>query len=160
MNPSRSEQLTYAVEILHRGGIVAFPTETFYGLAVDPFNPQALHRLFAVKKRAENKPVLVLVKGVEQCRRLMYAPFPDSFCRLAQKFWPGPLTLICRALDTLPAELTGGTETVGVRRSSHALACDLVDAFGQPITATSANLSGQPAAVTADQVSEIFFRFH
>ncbi|WP_028579164.1 L-threonylcarbamoyladenylate synthase [Desulfogranum japonicum] len=156
MIPSQQHQIPFAVNVLRRGGIVAFPTETFYGLAVDPFNPLALNRLFSVKGRAENKPVLVLVRDIEQCSTLMEQPLPVTFSKLAEIFWPGPLTLICQALETVPVELTGNTGTVGVRHSPHPVARDLVNAFGKPITATSANFSGQAAAITAAQVDEIF----
>lgn len=147
--------LARAVAILRSGGIVAFPTETYYGLAVDPFNPRALDRLFAVKRRPRAMPILVLVSGVEQLD-LLASELPPMYAGLIRRFWPGPLTLIFPALATLPAQLTGGTGTVGIRRSPLSAANRLLTAFGGPITATSANLSGRPAALTADEVHRVF----
>ena len=93
--------LARAAAILHAGGIVAFPTETYYGLAVDPFNPAALERLFVVKKRPRAMPILVLVREVEQLH-LLANDFPPMYDKLIRRFWPGPLTLIFPALATLP----------------------------------------------------------
>ena len=147
--------LARAVAILRSGGIVAFPTETYYGLAVDPFNPAALDRLFAVKQRPRAMPILVLVREVEQLH-LLASGFPPMYDKLIRRFWPGPLTLIFPALATLPVQLTGNTGTVGIRWSPLEAANRLLNAFGGPITATSANLSGGPAALTADEVHRIF----
>ncbi len=147
--------LARAVAILRSGGIVAFPTETYYGLAVDPFNPRALDRLFAVKRRPRALPILVLVSGIEQVH-LLASEFPSVYDGLIRRFWPGPLTLIFPALATLPEQLTGGTGTVGIRRSPLSAANRLLAAFGGPITATSANCSGHPAALTAKEVHHVF----
>ncbi len=134
---------------------MAFPTETYYGLAVDPFNPAALDRLFAVKRRPRAMPILVLVSGLEQLH-LLASDLPPVYDALIRCFWPGPLTLIFPALATLPEQLTGGTGTVGIRRSPLSAANRLLTAFGGPITATSANLSGRPAALTAIEVHRVF----
>ena len=147
--------LQRASEIVRRGGVVAFPTETYYGLAVDPFQPAALERLFAVKLRPADLPILVLVSGPEQLG-LLAASVPPLFSVLIDRFWPGPLTLVCPARADLPARLTGDTGTVGVRQSPLAAANRLIAVCGGPITATSANLSGQPPAVTAAEVFAIF----
>lgn len=149
--PPTDEGLAAAVEVLRRGGIVAFPTETSYGLAVDPFNPSALRRLFQLKQRAGDKPVLVLFEGDEQLHRLV-TDLPGSLRALAAQHWPGPLTLVCPARPELPRLLTGGTGRVGLRRSSHPLAFRLVTLWRGPLTATSANLSGRPPALTAEAV--------
>ncbi len=148
-----TRELEQAAEILRDGGIVAFPTETYYGLAVDPFNEMALARLYRAKERPPDKPVLVLVEHRRQLDRLV-ADTPDIARVLMEKFWPGPLTLVLPARDDLPAQLTGNTSTVGVRRSSHILARALVRTCATPVTATSANLSGHPPAVSAAEVEQ------
>jgi L-threonylcarbamoyladenylate synthase len=143
--------LARACALLRAGGVVAFPTETYYGLAVDPFNPAALSRLFALKGRSADKPVLLIVDDSSQLVSLV-AEIPPVFTMLMQKFWPGPLTLVFPGAPSLPEMLTGHRSTIGVRVSSHPVARQLVRAYGRPITATSANLSGHQPAVTPDGV--------
>lgn len=143
--------LAKACTLLRAGGVVAFPTETYYGLAVDPFNQAALSRLFALKGRAGDKPVLLIVDNLSQLSTLV-AEIPPPFPLLMERFWPGPLTLVFPGAPSLPGMLTGHRGTIGVRVSSHPVARRLVRAFGRPITATSANFSGQPAAVAASGV--------
>lgn len=147
----KKEALAHACAVLRAGGVVAFPTETYYGLAVDPFNQAALSRLFALKGRSPDKPVLLIIDNQSQLASLV-AEIPPSFPILMEKFWPGPLTLVFPGAASLPAMLTGSRGTVGVRVSSHPVARQLIRAFGRPITATSANFSGQPAAVAVGGV--------
>lgn len=147
------EALAKACVALRAGGVVAFPTETYYGLAVDPFNQEALSRLFALKGRAGDKPVLLIVDNPSQLSTLV-AEIPPPFPLLMERFWPGPLTLVFPGAPSLPGMLTGHRGTIGVRVSSHPVARQLVRAFGRPLTATSANFSGQPAAVAASGVLE------
>jgi len=149
------ETLHRAAFILKSGGIVAFPTETYYGLAVNPFHRQALERLFWIKQRSRELPILVLVAGTEQLA-LLASEVPAVYHRLIECFWPGPLTLVCPALPALLPQLTGGTQGIGLRQSPHETANRLIAAFGGPITATSANISGFPAAITANEVGHIF----
>ncbi len=141
--------------VLSQGGVVAFPTETYYGLAVDPFNDQALARLFQLKQRPAQKPVLVLIDRPERLP-LLAASVPDQYRPLISHFWPGPLTLIFPALPSLPPTLTAGTGTIGVRISSHPLARCLTAMAGGTITATSANLSGLSPATTPREVAAQF----
>ncbi|MFA7346695.1 MAG: L-threonylcarbamoyladenylate synthase [Desulfurivibrionaceae bacterium] len=141
------EVLAHACSVLRAGGVVAFPTETYYGLAVDPFNQEAIARLFALKGRSADKPVLLIIDNPSQLANLV-AEIPPPFALLMEKFWPGPLTLVFPGARSLPGMLTGHRGTIGVRVSSHPVARQLVRAFGRPITATSANFSGHPAAVT------------
>lgn len=145
------EALAHACVRLRAGEVVAFPTETYYGLAVDPFNQAALSRLFALKGRSSDQPLLLIIDNPAQLVGLV-AEIPPIFPVLMERFWPGPLTLVFPGAPSLPGALTGYRGTIGVRVSSHPLARQLVRAFGAPITATSANLSGQPAAVTASGV--------
>ena len=137
------------------GGIVAFPTETCYGLAVDPMNEQALGKLFEVKDRPVDKPVLLLISNVSLLDSLV-THVPDLYLPLIERFWPGPLTLIFQARPQLSPLVTGGTSTVGVRISPHPVAQALGKAFGGAITATSANLSGKPPARSAAQIRSLF----
>ena len=153
--PCSEEDLNRAVAVLNNGGVVAFPTETYYGLAVDPLNPLALNHLFTLKQRDINKPILTLVNGPESLSSLVQK-VPAQYTRLMEKFWPGPLTLIFQAKLNLPTLLTANTSTVGVRESSHPFARQLIRAFGRPITATSANISGRDAAIDAYEVKAQF----
>jgi L-threonylcarbamoyladenylate synthase len=141
-----------AVAVLKKGGLVAFPTESWYGLAVDPFNCEALDRLFFVKKRSKSKPILVLVSGIEQLDQLV-DDIPPLYTILMERFWPGPLSLVFPGQPGLPHQLTAGTATVAVRCSSNPVASALVARFGRPITATSANISGAGAYTTAKGVA-------
>jgi len=147
------EALAQACAVLRAGGVVAFPTETYYGLAVDPFNQAALSRLFVLKGRSPDKPVLLIIDNPAQLGCLV-AEIPPPFSILMEKFWPGPLTLVFPGAESLPDLLTGHGGTIGVRVSSHPVARQLVRAFGRPITATSANFSGQLAAVAASGVCD------
>ncbi|TKB10344.1 L-threonylcarbamoyladenylate synthase [Desulforhopalus sp. IMCC35007] len=144
-----------AVEHLRQGHIVAFPTETYYGLAVDPDNQSAVERLFALKNRPVDKPLLLLIENTTQLRNLV-SMVPQDFKPLMDKHWPGPLTLVFPALDSVSPKITAGSKTVGVRISPHPIAARLVQKFGKPITATSANLSGKPPAKTALEISTMF----
>ena len=142
-----------AVLLLNRGGLVAYPTESWYGLAVDPFNPEALDRLFAVKQRDKSKPVPTIISSRDQLA-LLVQEVPPSCRVLMERFWPGPLTLVFPARSHVPSRLTAGTGTVAVRCSSHPLAAGLAEAFAGPITATSANISGRPPQDSARGVAD------
>ncbi|MGB5231134.1 MAG: L-threonylcarbamoyladenylate synthase [Desulfoprunum sp.] len=144
-----------AVTVLAGGGVVAFPTETCYGLAVDPFNDRALERLFQIKHRPVDKPVLLLIHDLALLESLVTA-VPEVYAPLIARHWPGPLTLIFPARADLPFLLTGGTGTIGVRISPHPVARALGKAFGRAITATSANLSDQQPACSAAEVRAAF----
>lgn len=149
------EELYQAAQILREGGLIAFPTETYYGLAVDPFQEAALQRLFAIKKRPSVKPVLVLVPSREHIEKLV-ENIPPTANQLMDKYWPGPLTLVLPAHQDLSSMLTGGTDTIGVRVSPHPVAAALLDIYNGPLTATSANRSGAKAAVSEEEVRDIF----
>jgi len=137
--------------VILRGGVAAFPTETFYGLGADARNEEALKRIFQIKGREENKPLLLLIAEREWLSGLA-RNIPPLAARLMEKFWPGPLTLVFEASPRLSDLVTGGTGTVGVRLSPHPLAQALVQTVGRAITATSANLSGQPSVSVAAEV--------
>jgi L-threonylcarbamoyladenylate synthase len=147
--------LARAAEVIGQGGIVAFPTETFYGLAVDPFNETAVRRLFALKGRAPTKPILVLIDGLERLGSLA-REVPILYPKLMNSLWPGPLTLIFPGREQLPPLLTDALGTIGIRWSSHPVASRLARACGGVITGTSANPSGWPPAVTSADLRKIF----
>ncbi len=142
-----------AVSILTGGGVVAFPTETYYGLAVDPFNEEALQKLFHVKQREPNKPILVLIHEASQLNSLVRY-IPEHYKPLMEKFWPGPLTLIFPAHTSLSSLITCGLGTIGVRISSHHIAQTFCEIWDNPLTATSANISGSPPLGSAVAVKK------
>ncbi len=144
-----------AAECLQCGGIVAIPTETFYGLAVDPFNEKALQALFRLKRREATKAILVLISDIEKLS-LVAGFVPTVYKSLVERFWPGPLTLIFPGAKNLSSLLTGGTGNIGVRISANAIATQLCRVWGKPITATSANISGKLPAQSAHEVKEMF----
>jgi L-threonylcarbamoyladenylate synthase len=138
------------VSVLRAGGVVGFPTDTAYGLAADPFNDEAVATIFRLKGRAETKPILLLVDSVAMAERITQ-PNP-GFYDVAQTFWPGPLTIVMTAAPTLSEKVTAGTGTVGVRWPVTGFATELVRRFGNPVTASSANRSGEATCVTAAEV--------
>jgi len=141
-----------AAEILKQGGVVAYPTETSYGLGALVSRPEALERIYRIKNRPEGKPLLVLVAHTGQLDELVER-IPAAALPLIDRFWPGPLTLLFPARPGLPRPLCGDTGKVGIRISAHPWAQALVLASGRPITATSANLSGRVSAVSAQDVA-------
>ena len=151
LTPEDPDYQLQAAGVIRDGGVVAIPTETCYGLAVDPFNPQALARLFAVKRRPHQKPILVLIEG-NSCLGQLVRRIPRQFETLMQEHWPGPLTLIFPALPDLPVLLTGGTDSVGIRISSNPVATEICRLAGGMITATSANVSDQKPALSVEEV--------
>ncbi len=144
-----------AAEFLHAGGVVAFPTETSYGLAASIRSLSALERIFRMKRRPKEKPLLVLVSGIPDLMGLT-GEIPEEAIPLMDSLWPGPLTILFSALSDLPWPLTGSTGRIGVRVSSHPLAQALVAATGSPITATSANLSGLAPACDPKEIRRQF----
>jgi len=141
--------------VLDRNGILAVPTETFYGLAVNPFQEEALDRLFTIKRRGMERPVLVLVNDGEMLARLV-RDIPAVANRLMARFWPGPLTIIFPCQPGLPRLLTGGTRTIGVRQPRQDITCRLITVLGHPITGTSANRAGSPPLTRAAEVAGEF----
>jgi len=148
---SVSPDVAEAVEILRRGGLVAFPTETVYGLGADAANPAAVARIFAVKGRPRNHPVIVHL-GEATAIKGWAAEVPPDAWTLAEAFWPGPLTLILPRAPHVPDGVTGGAATVGLRVPDQPLALELLDAFGGGIAAPSANRFGRVSPTTAAHV--------
>jgi L-threonylcarbamoyladenylate synthase len=147
------EELVFAVAALKRGEVVAYPTETFYGLGVDALNEVALQRLRVLKGRKE-KAISVLVDGPEMLDRLC-RKVPPRALALIERYWPGPLTIALPARRRVPAALLS-EGCVAVRQSSHPVAQALVTQLGRPLTTTSANLAGEPPATTPEAVDESF----
>jgi L-threonylcarbamoyladenylate synthase len=141
--------------LLAAGGLVAFPTESFYGLGADALDPAGIARVFEVKGRPEDKPLLVLVDSIDMVTELT-TKIPDGARVLMARHWPGALTLVLRASARVPAGLTGGTGTVGVRLPGHAVARALVAAVARPVTAPSANPTATPPPRTAADVRGYF----
>jgi L-threonylcarbamoyladenylate synthase len=146
-----SRGIQKAAQIILQGGLVAFPTETFYGLAGEAGNEAALEKIFRVKGREEGKPLLLLAADKSWLPGLVLE-VPALAERLMNGFWPGPLTLVFKASPRISPLLTANTGKIGIRVSSHPVAQALVQAVGRPITGTSANLSGKASTSTAQEV--------
>ena len=128
------------------------PTDTFYGLAADPFNLHAVDRIYEIKTRSRHKPLSLLTESIDQAAELAW-PVPETFYLLARRFWPGPLTIIVRADPKVPLKVTANTGNVALRVPSSEVALAIIRAAGLPITATSANLHGEAECTTAQAVS-------
>lgn len=150
-NP-QDEIIERAAALLQRGELVAFPTETVYGLGADAYNPEAVKQIFEVKGRLPQSPLLVHVSRLEQVRHLV-AAIPAIARDLMDCFWPGPLAIILPASSRVPREALGGQPGVGLRMPAHPVALALIDKAG-PIAAPSANLSGRPSPVSANHVRD------
>ena len=142
-------------EIIKQGGVIAFRTDTFYGLGADPFNATGVARVRALKGREDDKPILLLISDLDQLDRLIVERSRE-FDDIAAKFWPGPLTIIGKAVEDLPDEITAGTRTVGVRLPDDDGVRRLVRECGGVLTATSANPAGRSPARSADDVRAYF----
>jgi len=142
------ELIDLVVKSIDAGNVVALPTDTFYGLAVDPVNLHAVDRIYDIKTRARHKPLSLLIADVSQAYALA-RNCDAAFDRLAERFWPGPLTIIVRAGSKLPLRVTANTGNVALRVPEAPIARAIVEKLGLPITATSANLSGMPECTSA-----------
>jgi len=150
-----NESVPRVAELIARGGVIAFRTDTFYGLGADPFNREAVQRIKQLKGREDNKPILIVISDREAISRFIAEP-TANFDLLAKTFWPGPLTLIGKALPNVPEEIAAGTETVGVRLPGDGEVRVLLDGCGGALTATSANPSQHEAATSAQKVFSYF----
>lgn len=155
-DPQKLKYLLNRVAALLRDHKVgAIPTETFYALACDPFSEIALERLFKLKKRSPDKPILLLLGKMEDLS-LVVAEVSDLAKRLMEIFWPGPLTIVMPAKRDLPKLLTAGLNTIGVRLSPCELTRQIALAFGKPVTGTSANISGSPPCREPEEILRFF----
>ncbi len=151
-NPETS-LIRYAADQIRAGQVLGMPTDTFYGLAADPFNLRAVERVYEIKSRSRHKPLSLLIEGVDQAEELA-RPLPKEFYALARRFWPGPLTIIVRAASRLPLKVTANTGNVALRVPSAKIPLAVVKAAQIPITATSANLSGAAECTSAVAVRD------
>jgi L-threonylcarbamoyladenylate synthase len=147
--------LDEAVRAIRAGGVVAVPTETLYGLAVDPFRAESVERVFAVKGRVAGRALPLIASDADQVTE-RFGALPVLARRLALRFWPGPLTMLLAAPLSLAPGVVAGTGKVGVRIPAHAVARALCRACGLPLTATSANISGEPPSGDPDEVERCF----
>lgn len=145
------EAIDRAVSVLRQGGLVAFPTDTVYGVGAHAFDPQAVAQLYEVKKRSRSKAIPLLLADVAGLV-LVAEPIPPLAERLAERFWPGPLTLVLPRRTVVPDVVTAGGHSVAVRVPDHSVARALIAALGAPLATTSANRSGEPSPVTAEEV--------
>ncbi|MGH8972662.1 MAG: L-threonylcarbamoyladenylate synthase [Acidimicrobiia bacterium] len=145
------DEISAAVDVLRRGGLVAFPTETVYGLGADAANPEAVERIFVAKGRPRSHPVIVHLAEPAAAKEWA-AEVPDFAAALADAFWPGPLTLVLPRSDLVPDAVTGGLGTVGLRVPAQRLALELLSAFGGGVAAPSANRFGRVSPTRAEHV--------
>jgi len=145
--------INYAAQQIRSGEVLGMPTDTFYGLAADPFNLRAVDLVYDIKSRSRHKPLSLLIESVEQAE-VLARPLPDEFYALARKYWPGPLTIIVRAASRLPLKVTANTGNVALRVPAAAIPLAVIRSAGIPVTATSANLSGASECTTAVAVRD------
>lgn len=151
----RPDQITLAAELLRKGELVAFPTETVYGLAAPIFNPDTIAKIYKAKGRPSDNPLIAHIASLDQIEQIA-RDIPPEFYLLAEKFFPGPLTVVLKKHSSVPAIVSGGLDTIAVRMPSHPIARWLILAVGQPLVAPSANLSGKPSSTTAQHVAADF----
>ena len=142
-----------AARIIRNGGVVVFPTRSLYGLGVDAFNAKAVNRIFHIKQRPAGKPILVLIKNKDELDRLA-ALVPPTATAIMEKFWPGRISIVFQAKQGLLANLTAGTNKIGIRLPGHNVTTALVKAACSPITGTSANLSGNAGCFQVNDLDE------
>ena len=152
VNPKLLE-IEKAAVLLKAGKLVAFPTDTVYGIGADVFNEEAVRRIFVVKRRDHDRPLQVLIARRSDLQTITKDP-SEVLERLASEFWPGPLTLVMLAREDFPRQVRCGSDTIGVRMPASAIALKLIETFGAPVAATSANISGFPDPVNAGEVME------
>ncbi|HHV95555.1 MAG TPA: threonylcarbamoyl-AMP synthase [Clostridiaceae bacterium] len=153
INNISQEKINYAAEILKAGGLVAFPTETVYGLGANALQKEAVRKIFAAKGRPSDNPLIVHIADIASLDSLVVEK-PPIWEPLAHKFWPGPLTMIFKKSSVIPDEITAGLDTVAIRMPVHPIAMALIKASGLPIAAPSANSSGYPSPTLASHVYE------
>lgn len=152
---SQHKDIAYAAKIIRQGGIVAFPTETVYGLGANALNPDAVNKIFLAKKRPADNPLIVHLADFHDLPDYV-SDIPDIVTILAEKFWPGPLTLVLKKKPVIPDIVTADLDTVCIRIPDHPVALALIKQAGVPIAAPSANISTRPSATTAEHVNDDF----
>jgi len=153
LSEARESQFKKAIRILRDGGLVIAPTETFYGILADAWSQRAVKRLVQLKERHYGKPI-PLIAGDARIASTSVAVLPSSFEQLTEEFWPGPLTLVMKAVRGFPGGITAGTDSIGIRVPSQSPALDLARFYRGPLTATSANLANEPPPRHVTEISE------
>lgn len=157
VNPDNVDpkELEPAAKILMDGGVIAYPTETVYGLGANVYCEAAVLRIFKIKSRDTNKPISIMIGRIDEVNK--YVRFiPESGRRIMLRFWPGPVTLVFQASDEVPKYLIGTSGKIGIRMPNHAVTKALMASHPEPVTTTSANLSGQKDSIDAQTVEELF----
>ncbi|MFA4647515.1 L-threonylcarbamoyladenylate synthase [Pyrococcus kukulkanii] len=150
------KKLRVAAKLIREGKLVAFPTETVYGLGADALNETAVRRIFEAKGRPADNPLIIHIADFSQVHELA-REVPEEAEMLAKKFWPGPLTIVLPRKDVVPKVTTGGLDTVAIRMPAHEIALKLIKLSGRPIAAPSANISGRPSPTSAEHVIDDFY---
>ncbi|MCR8923861.1 L-threonylcarbamoyladenylate synthase [Dasania sp. GY-MA-18] len=148
---SYTQTIQTAVDVLHRGGVVAYPTEAVWGVGCDPFNSQAVERLLQLKQRDPAKGLILVAAAIEQLEPFLTG-LSKQHCQTLNQYWPGPYTFLVPANKQVPDLIKGQHSSVALRVSAHPLVAELCRAFGGPIVSSSANIAGQPAPTEAKQV--------
>ena len=149
----REEDLKMIGQILQTGGLVAFPTETVYGLGANALNPEAAKKIYAAKGRPSDNPLIIHISEINAIERII-EDFPEKARKIAAEFWPGPLTMVLRKSEQVPMETTGGLTTVAIRMPENSIAKEIIKSGGGYIAAPSANSSGKPSPTCAEHVQE------
>lgn len=144
---SDDRNIAECAKLLNNGEVIGIPTETVYGLAGDALNPSAIKKIFEAKGRPQDNPLIVHIADIKMLDDLV-TDIPEISKKLAEKFWPGPLTMVFKKKDIIPFETSGGLDTVGIRMPSHKVARKIIKACGKPLAAPSANTSGAPSPTT------------
>ena len=147
-----SNELKQAAELIRENKTVIFPTETVYGLGANALSEDAVKKIFIAKGRPQDNPLIVHVSSLEMCELLIEKPLNEQTKRLIQAFWPGPLTIVLKHSDKVPASVCANLDTVGIRMPDHPIALKLIELAGVPIAAPSANISGKPSPTEAEHV--------
>ncbi|UCE06305.1 MAG: threonylcarbamoyl-AMP synthase [bacterium] len=157
VNPSKPDLnlVQKAADIILNNGVIGYPTETVYGLGANALNDVAVEKVFQLKRRERNKPILIISSDIEQVKKLIFS-FPVTAEILAKHFWPGPITMVFKATSNLPERLLGGSLRIGIRIPDNKICLELLRRCGVPITSTSANISGQKNPISAQEVSKNF----
>jgi L-threonylcarbamoyladenylate synthase len=158
INPNRIEmgKIKEIAEVLRDEGVIAYPTDTFYGLGANCFSEKAVRKIYRLKRRRPSKPLSLLISGMDMVQDVAL-DIPPVFWKLAKEFWPGPLTIILKASSRLPKSLLGPKNSVGIRLPGVSWLKKLMKETGFPLTATSANISGEEEVTAPEKVSTIFY---
>jgi len=158
INPALVEldKIKIVAKVLQEEGIIAYPTDTFYGLGASCFSEKAIQRIYHLKKREPSKPISIIISDINMARDIA-KDIPSLFWKMAGEFWPGPLTFVLKASSTLPSGLLGPGDSIGIRQPALSWIRELLNETGFPITATSANISGEKEIADPEIIIDAFF---